>query len=121
MLELEAGVNGCKTDGRGRAYFGDVSVAEGSGRCGAGDENAPGNAPGSMELVLVAEVAGLGGADARWHSRRLFCLLVCSRMHCSTSREAASDDVRAEVLSAQPSVLHAAQQCKQPATIRRCS
>ncbi len=67
MLEAEgSGGGACKTDARGRAYFGDVRIAQGSGRVGTADENAPGNAPGTLELTLVAEVAGLGAADARY-------------------------------------------------------
>lgn len=66
VLETEGSSgSACKTDERGRAYFGDVRIAQGSGRVGTADENAPGNAPGTLELVLVAEVAGLAGADAR--------------------------------------------------------
>jgi hypothetical protein len=54
-----------KTDERGRAYFGDVGIGEGSGRV-APDENTGANRQGSaMELILVAEVAGLGDADAK--------------------------------------------------------
>lgn len=59
-----------KTDERGRAYFGDVGIGEGSGRV-APDENTGANRQGgAMELVLVAEVAGLGDADAK-------CVLIC--------------------------------------------
>ena len=54
-----------KTDERGRAYFGDVGIGEGSGRV-APDENTGANRQGgAMELILVAEVAGLGDADAK--------------------------------------------------------
>ena len=54
-----------KTDERGRAYFGDVGIGEGSGRV-APDENTGVNRQGgAMELILVAEVAGLGDADAK--------------------------------------------------------
>ena len=55
-----------KTDGCGRAFFGDVSLGQGSGRI-APDENVAGNARqgGAVELVLVAEVAGLGAADSK--------------------------------------------------------
>ena len=67
-LELASGGAQQKTDARGRAYFGDVRIAEGSGRVGSADENAGGNAcpSGAVELTLVAQVAGLGDADARW-------------------------------------------------------
>ncbi len=62
-LEVEAASR--RTDERGRAYFGDVSIGEGSGRV-APDENTGANRQGgAMELLLVAEVAGLGDADAK--------------------------------------------------------
>lgn len=70
-LEVE-GAAVRKTDECGRAFFGDVSLGEGSGRV-APDENAGGNARqgGAIELVLVAEVAGLGTADTKCVSRSL--------------------------------------------------
>ena len=51
-----------KTDERGRVFYGDLSIAEGSGRVPT-DQSA--GSSGSMELSLVAEVAGLGGAEPR--------------------------------------------------------
>lgn len=68
-LEVAEGNAQRRTDERGRAFFGDVAIAEGSGRV-AIDENTGGVAGfrrggGAMELLLVAEVAGLGDADAK--------------------------------------------------------
>ncbi len=61
-----------KTDEHGRVFFGDVAIGEGSGRV-APDENVGGNARqgGAMELVLVAEVAGLKSADTKCASTLL--------------------------------------------------
>jgi hypothetical protein len=54
-----------KTDERGRAYFGDIAIAEGSGRVGANENVSSNRQSGAMELLLVAEVAGLAGAETR--------------------------------------------------------
>lgn len=64
MLELAPGAAAAqKTDGAGRAFFGNLALAQGSGKVGAdADENCPGNAPaGALELELYAEAAGLAG------------------------------------------------------------
>lgn len=79
QLELE-GMATRKTNEHGRASFGDISIAEGSGRVGMDENSSSNRQNGAMELLLVCEVAGLGGVDARWaHSGEAFLLYSCCK------------------------------------------
>jgi len=62
-----------ETDEEGSAFYGDIRIAEGSGKVTREARDLGGN-PGAMDLQLCAEVAGLGDAEARQAPFMLGCL-----------------------------------------------
>ena len=71
-LALEGGLV-IETDEEGSAFYGDIRIAEGSGKVTREARDLGGN-PGAMDLQLCAEVAGLGDAEARQAPLMLGCL-----------------------------------------------
>ena len=62
-----------ETDEEGSAFYGDIRIAEGSGKVTREARDLGGN-PGAMDLQLCAEVAGLGDAEAGQAPFMLGCL-----------------------------------------------